>query len=197
MLTSSTGESALVGIDGKWNSDKNIEEMRGHLCKIFIDEFLATNPNYDQQNLRHELSKDLLPPIDSFSKSVQVKKHIDKLAIITTFSYNSTVTCASTAPDHKLVCLGLTSRKFIFVPTEPIKNRALLSSYRGKLSRETANNLQGQYTKYDVEAAVKDTVAYLANRGLNGQQLMERVSFFFAFSKDVGHSDFCLCKKVF
>ncbi|ESU35779.1 Hypothetical protein DHA2_152716 [Giardia duodenalis] len=190
MLTSSTGESALVGIDGKWNSDKNIEEMRGHLCKIFIDEFLATNPNYDQQNLRHELSKDLLPPIDSFSKSVQVKKHIDKLAIITTFSYNSTVTCASTAPDHKLVCLGLTSRKFIFVPTEPIKNRALLSSYRGKLSRETANNLQGQYTKYDVEAAVKDTVAYLANRGLNGQQLMERVSFFFAFSKDVGHSDF-------
>lgn len=190
MLTSSTGESALVGIDGKWNSDKNIEEMRGHLCKIFIDEFLAVDPTHDQQNLRDTLSTNLLPPIDSFTKPVHVKKHVDKLTIITTFSYNSTVTCASATPDHKLVCLGLTSQRFAFVPTEPIKNRALLLNYRTKLGREVSVNLQGQYTKYDIEGAVKDTINYLSGQGLDGKKLTEHVSFFFAFSKDTTHSDF-------
>lgn len=189
-LVSSAGESVLIGVDGKWNSDKHTEEMRGQLCKIFIDEFLAANLTRDQQDLRDKLSTSLLPPVDSYTKPSSLKKQTDKLAIITTFTYNSTVTCASVAPDYRIVCLGLTSQRFVLVPAEPIKNRALLLSYRAKLGRELSVNLHTQYLKYDIETAMGDTVKYLSEQGLDGQRLMEKVNFFFAFSKDAEHSDF-------
>lgn len=190
MLISSTGESALVGVDGKWNSDKHTEEMRGHLCKIFVDEFLKVDPTYDQQDLRDKLATSFLPPIESYTKPVSLKKQVDKLVVIITFSYNATVTCASTTPDHRLVCLGLTFQKFVFVPTELIKNRALLLSYRAKASREFSSNFHAQYTVYDIETAMNDTIKYLSEQGLDGQRLLEHVGFFFAFSKDAKHSDF-------
>lgn len=175
-LLSSQGEMAIVGVEGRWNSDKALGALRTTMTSILTTATLTADQGVDSQDLKDQLSRAVLPPIADYSMVAKRNKN-ERLSIVTRCPVTLEITCAAATTDGGVLIAGSSTCDFIVLPVAGMKNRALLNTYYARnmlvdaalagASTAPASAAIRQAERHNIDAAFQNTLDVISQTQAN------------------------------
>ncbi|TNJ29513.1 hypothetical protein GMRT_11692 [Giardia muris] len=188
LLASDSGELAMLGVDGIWNSDARIEEIKVQLNQLFLGDSDDVNMSpEDRTNMQDLLKLGIFPDPENRVSDRQYTqlgtKKPGRLAVLFRLEYKPGISCLAMTKDARTTLLGLPGTRFVAIPAISLRSRALVSAYQDLLLNRSNTLVNSREQIPDVENALNAVLSLLRSRSIPVDTIQQAINTFFAFDE--------------